>query len=248
MKRFVRRFWWVVLLVPLLAVAGFVFWALTPLGPMPEAIQALSSDAQVQVESGEWYVFRPVNQSPEVGVIIYPGGRVDPRSYAPMAHSLAENGYLAVITPMPLNLAVFASSRAADVIAAFPEIQLWAVGGHSLGGSMAAHFAYLTPGAVQGLYFWASYPASSDDLSGQTLQVVSIYGTLDSVASLDTIASSQDLLPATAQFVALQGGNHAQFGYYGEQPGDTPATISRDEQQAQTLVAMLDLLDRLAAK
>lgn len=245
--RFVKRFWWVILLVPLMAAAGFVLWASTPLGPMPEALQALNSDAQVQVTSGEWYAFIPIDHSPDMGVILYPGGRVDPRSYAPMARALAENGYLAVITPMPLNLAVFAPGRAADVIAAFPEIKHWAVGGHSLGGSMAANFVSRNPGVVQGLYFWASYPASSDDLSGQTLQVLSIYGTLDSVASLDTILGSQALLPSTTLFIAIQGGNHAQFGYYGDQPGDTPATISREEQQAQTLEAMLDLLGRLVA-
>ena len=58
------------------------------------------------------------------------------------------------------------SDRAQEVIAAYPEIQHWAVGGHSLGGAMAARFVYQHPGAIQGLALWAAYPASSDDLQG----------------------------------------------------------------------------------
>ena len=75
-------------------------------------------------------------------MIFYPGGRVDPRSYAPAARAIAAQGYLAVITPMPLNLAVFTPGRAAQVIAAYPEIHTWAIGGHSLGGAMAANFSH----------------------------------------------------------------------------------------------------------
>jgi hypothetical protein len=29
--------------------------------------------------------------------------------------------------------------------------------------------------------------------------------------------------------VSIEGGNHAQFGWYGPQEGDNPATISREE-------------------
>jgi len=40
---------------------------------------------------------------------------------------------------------------------------------------------------------------------------------------------------ATTQWVAIDGGDHAQFGWYGPQDGDQPATISREAQQAQVL-------------
>ena len=227
------------------ARGAFVLWAETPLGPMPEALAALESDAQVQVEQGEWLVFRPIGRSPETGVIIYPGGRIDPRSYAPQGRALAEQGYLAIIVPMPLNLAVFNSSAAADVIAAFPEITHWAAGGHSLGGAMAANFTLENPSALDGVFFWASYPASSDKLSGQTLRVVSIYATLDGLATSDEIDASRPLLPADTTWVSIEGGNHAQFGWYGDQPGDNPATISREEQQAQVLEAMRAFLESM---
>ena len=129
-----------VVAVVLLALAGFTIWAYTPLGPMPQALAAMQSDDQVQVEGGDWLTFRPTGSQPDTGLIIYPGGRVDYRSYAPLAHEIARQGYTAVIVPMPFNLAVFGAGRASDVIAAHPEIRHWAIGGHSLGGAMAANY------------------------------------------------------------------------------------------------------------
>jgi pimeloyl-ACP methyl ester carboxylesterase len=170
---------------------------------------------------------------------------VDPRSYAPAARTIAQEGYLVVIVPMPLNLAVFASDAAAEVIMAYPEVSHWAIGGHSLGGAMAARFAYSHPDDVQGLVLWAAYPDGSNDLSGRRLPVSSIYGTLDGLATPEKIAASHALLPMTAEWVAIEGGNHAQFGWYGPQSGDNPATISREGQQRQVVAATLELLASL---
>jgi len=97
-----------ILLVLVIATAGFLVWANTPLGPMPEALDALQSDSQVQVTEDGWIVFQPSGTQPDSGLILYPGGRVDPRAYAPIARAIAEQGYLVVIVPMPLNLAVLA--------------------------------------------------------------------------------------------------------------------------------------------
>ena len=243
--KIVKRWWWLLPLVLFLAVAAFVIWANTGPSPMPEALAALESDSQVQVQTEPWLVFRPAGQEPATGLILYPGGRLDPRAYGPTARAIAEAGYLVAIVPMPLNLAVFAPGRAAEVMDAFPQVERWALGGHSLGGSMAANFAHRNPDSARGLALWASYPASSDDLSGADLAVTSIYGTLDGLATESKIAASRPLLPPDTQWVAIDGGNHAQFGWYGPQGGDNPATISREEQQAQIVVATLDLLAQL---
>jgi hypothetical protein len=246
MKRALRKFWWFFLVIPFLLVGGFVIWGETPLGPMDEALVALQSDAKVTVETGDWFVFRPLDVQPAAGFIFYPGGRVDARSYAPMARAIAEQGYLVVITPMPLSLAVLSPGRASQVIAAFPEVHHWAIGGHSLGGVMAANFAHQNPTLIQGLALWASYPTSSDNLSAQSIKVVSIYATLDGLSTGDKIDASRPLLPANTQWVAIQGGDHAQFGWYGDQPGDNPATISRKEQQDQIVAANVALLEAIS--
>jgi hypothetical protein len=107
---------------------------------------------------------------------------------------------------------------------------------------MTARFAHQNPGAVAGLVLWASYPASGDDLSGNDLAVASVYGTRDGLATEDEIAASRPLLPPDTQWIAIEGGNHGQFGWYGPQSGDNEATISREEQQAQVVATTLELL------
>ena len=245
MLRLVRRRWWVLPLVLAVAVGGVAIWAATPPSPMPEAMAALKSDAQVQVETSPWLIFQPAGRQPDTGLILYPGGRVDQRAYAPTARAIAAGGYLVVTVPMPLNLAVLAPDRAAEVIAAYPAVQHWVVGGHSLGGAMASRFAASHPDAVQGLVLWAAYPDASDDLSRRDLRVVSVYGTRDGLATGAQIEASQRLLPATTLWVAIEGGNHAQFGWYGPQAGDSQASISRSSQQDQTVAATLRLLSDL---
>lgn len=236
------------LVILLLAVAGFTAWAYTPLGPMPEATAALQADAAVQIATAPWLTFAPRGSQPTTGFIFYPGGRVDARSYAPAARAIAERGYLVVIVPMPFNLAVTNAGAAAGVMAAHPEIQRWAIGGHSLGGAMAANFVYTHPNAVQGLALWAAYPAGNNGLADRRLVVVSIYGTRDGLASRFEVDASRALLPPNARYLAIEGGNHAQMGWYGAQGGDGQATISRAAQQAQVVDATVELLAALAGR
>jgi len=245
-KQFNKKWLWLLLLIPLLALSGFVIWAETGPALMPEAQAALQSNDLVQVTTSPWLTFQPADAQATTGLILYPGGRVDPGAYAPAALAIAEQGFLVVIVPMPLNLAVLSPDRAEAVIAAHPEIQKWAVGGHSLGGAMAANFARGYPEDVQGLALWAAYPASSDDLSKFSLKVVSIFGTQDGLATGDKIEASRTLLPANTHWVAIEGGNHAQFGWYGPQSGDNPASIGRDQQQQEVITATLDLLRSLS--
>jgi dienelactone hydrolase len=202
---------------------------------MPEALQALQPGTDVQVEQGKWLNFSPTGKQPVSGLIFYPGGRVDPRSYAPAARELAKEGYLVVIVKMPLNLAVLDPSAAEEVIAAYPEIHHWVIGGHSLGGAMAANFVYSHPGKVDGLALWAAYPAGSNNLANSSVKVLSISATLDGLSTPDKIERSKALLPSGAIFILIEGGNHAQFGWYGLQPGDNQATVTRQEQQASII-------------
>ncbi|HUV93743.1 MAG TPA: alpha/beta hydrolase, partial [Anaerolineae bacterium] len=85
---------WLLLLLPVLALGGFVLWAETTPSPMPEALAALESSSEIQVTMDRWLVFSPTNQEPGTGLILYPGGRVDPRSYAPTARAIATEGYV----------------------------------------------------------------------------------------------------------------------------------------------------------
>ncbi len=210
--------------------------------PQPEALTAMQSTPQVTVQSDRWLTFSPTQETPQAGFIFYPGGLVDPRAYAPPAQEIAAQGFLVVIVPMPLNLAVLGSNRAGEVIADFPQIENWVIGGHSLGGAMAAQYAAQNQAKLAGLVLWAAYPTEETDLSAGQLTVTSIYGTHDGLVSAADIEQSRLLLPSTAQFTPIEGGNHAQFGWYGPQEGDMPATISHTDQQTQAVQATVSLL------
>ncbi|MEJ2211061.1 MAG: alpha/beta hydrolase, partial [Anaerolineae bacterium] len=125
-----KKLWWLLPAVLVVAVVAFVLWAGAAAEPMPQALAALEPDAQVAVETDPWLVFRPLEREPVTGLVLYPGGRVDPRAYAPTAHAIAAEGYLVAIVPMPLNLAFFAPGRVEEVMDAFPGVEHWAVGGH----------------------------------------------------------------------------------------------------------------------
>ena len=228
----------------ILGLLGFVVWGETPLPASPTALDALQSTPNISVETiDSAIVFRPATPGVSAGFIFYPGGRVDYRAYAPLLAAIAEKGYLVVLVPMPLNLAVFGVEKAQAFIEAYPEIKHWAIGGHSLGGAMAAQFTENHPDLISGLVFWASYPAGS--MTGITIPVVSISASNDGLATTTKIDESHALLPENTQYVVIQGGNHAQFGSFGPQPGDGTATIPAQAQWAQTIQATADLLQRM---
>jgi pimeloyl-ACP methyl ester carboxylesterase len=232
------------LIVLAVLVIGFVIWALNPLQPTADALAALESDAKVTVTQGSDYVtFMPTGTTPTKGFVFYPGGHVDYRAYAAPLHRLAEQGYLAILLPVRLNLAFFDVNAADRAIPDFPQIQDWAVGGHSLGGVAASMYAAKHDN-LDGVVYWASYPAD-ESLKNADMAFTSIYGTLD-MGGVETFRSSASLLPADTQFVVIEGGNHSQFGNYGLQPGDNQATITWQEQQAQAVAATARLLDSLS--
>jgi hypothetical protein len=242
MKR--KRIIWTLLVLLVLVVAGFVLWAQDARRAQVQALDAMQGSSPVRVDEDTWITFTPRDTTPTVGLIFYPGGKVEPQAYAPLLLALAESNYLVVDVPMPLNLAVLGIGRAAEVIAAYPDIQTWVIGGHSLGGSMAANYAFNHPDQVDGLYLWGSYPAESNSLADYNLAVISIYGSEDGGA--EEIAASATRLPATTTWVRIEGGNHAQFGDYGEQGGDGKASISAEAQGNLILEAMLTYLESLA--
>ena len=232
-----------IVVASLIGGLGLLVWGLTPLGPAEEALAALESNQNVIVEDkGDFIVFSPNLITPITGFILYPGGHVDYRSYAPIAQEIASHGYMVTIVKMPLSLAIFGINKADHVITAYPGIRYWVIGGHSLGGSMAGAYAKDHTNRVEGVAFWASYPATGDDLSSANLKGLSTYGSNDLVLSMEQYNETVPLLPAGTIRQVIHGGNHAQFGNYGLQPGDGTATISAEDQQTQAADLTVRLL------
>ena len=235
MKRWAKILGWVVLAALVVAAIGFVIWGLTPLGPGEVALGALEgTDAVVVSETDAGWEFSPRSVDATRALVLYPGGRVDARSYAPLAAAIAARGYLVVVPPMPLSLAVLSPNAADQALESHPEIESWAVGGHSLGGAMAAGYASKNASQLDALVLLAAYASGGSDLSATDLGVLDTYGDLDGVLTMENHAAGKALLPDDAREYVIAGGNHAQFGDYGPQPGDNEATISAEQQWAQT--------------
>jgi dienelactone hydrolase len=241
-RKLIRRGLAVVALT--LVLVPTLFWAWTRLArhsATPEAA-ALITDSVITPEG--WYCFSPEHPN-GTGLIFYPGGLVDPAAYAPMMTALADQGITSIVVPMPLDLAVFGIERATEVIAAHPQIGKWIIGGHSLGGVMAAQFVKRHPHSMGGIVFLASYPSDGADLSDLSLSAIAVFASKDGLITNETIQRTRKLMPAGTTEISIDGGNHSQFGNYGTQRGDGQATITREEQQDQTLKAIVVLVKKL---
>ncbi len=233
----------------LLALLAFQFLyacaAITnPHEPGHNAKAALVSDEDVEIVDGDALYFVP-KKGAKAGFVFYTGAYVPPEAYAVLLHEIAAEGYLVVAPKFAFNLAVTGANHTEGVLEDFPQITKWAIGGHSLGGAMAAHFVKKNEGAVGALILWAAYPSKTDDLSGWAGQVTSISASLDGLSTPEKIAASKAILPPDTDYVVIEGGNHAQFGDYGEQKGDNPARISPDDQWGQIISATLIALENL---
>ena len=230
-------------LLLVVAVIGIAIYV-QPLPAKDSAKAALSSTASVIVkEDGGYIDFFPTKRPPRAGFIFYPGAKVDPVAYSESMRTIAEAGFAVFVVKFPLNFAIIQPNRADEVIAANPSITGWAIAGHSLGGASACLYVN-TSSKVKALIFWAAYCDKSFDLSSRTdVQVTSISGSLDGLATPEKLESTKAFAPSSTKYVVINGGNHAQFGNYGVQSGDNPATISLEDQQKQIVAATITALN-----
>lgn len=235
-KRKALRITAVVLVILLLAVAGY---AGDYYRADEAAVEAMAGNDTVTVTtSGNLTVF--ASKEPETGLIFYPGGKVEHTAYAPLLMELAREDILCVLVKMPLNLAVLNVNAAEDIPERFPEIENWYIGGHSLGGSMAASYTEKHGSEVEGLILLAAY--STADLTGTDLEVLSLYGSEDRVLNMEKYQQYLPNLPENTAQQVIPGGNHGQFGSYGPQEGDGTASISGEAQLAFTLDSLLEFM------
>lgn len=169
-------------------------------------------------------------------LIFYPGGLVEDIAYADLLKMISASGVDCALVHMPFNLAVFAQKKADRVLSEY-DYSSWYIGGHSLGGAMAADYAAERADSFSGLLLLAAYPTK--DLSDTSLKVLSIYGSNDGVVNRQRLESARSLMPSAYTEHIIKGGNHGHFGSYGEQSGDGDADISNHEQQEETCQAFV---------
>lgn len=193
-----------------------------------EAIEAFAPMGQSTFETLEdgTMVWQPENATK--GFIFYPGGKVEYTAYQPLMAACAERGILCVLVEMPFNLAVLDMNAADGIQEKYPEIEDWYIGGHSLGGSMAASYLAGHTDGYEGLILLGSY--STADLSETDLDVLSVYGSEDGVMNREKYDENKSNLPVDYTEIVIDGGCHAYFGMYGAQDGDGTPTVTNEEQ------------------
>lgn len=227
-----KKILWSVAGILLAVILGFSIYVSDAYQPTQQALEALDSDEEVSVtmQKDGSYVFSKREAS--VGLIFYPGGKVAYEAYAPLMHAYAKQGILCVLVKMPCNLAVLDQNAADGIAEQYPEIESWYIGGHSLGGSMAASYAAAHAEELDGVILLAAY--STKDLTDTGLKVLSIYGSEDKVLNMEKYKQYQSNLPSDVAEFVIDGGCHAYFGDYGAQKGDGEPAISPMEQIGQT--------------
>lgn len=232
------------LVVVLVASAGFIYYVSDYYHADSTAISALSSNNGYTVEdTSSSITFTPTKNVSTTGIIFYPGAKVQPEAYAVLASKLAQNGYTTVIVKMPFNLAIFGVDKANDIIKQHTEISSWVIGGHSLGGVFASDFALKHQDKIKGVIYLAAYPDSN--ATNASFKALSIRGSLDGLATADQISKNMNKFPSNTSFITIEGGNHYNFGDYGVQSGDNNSTITREEQQNQTVNYIISFIKNL---
>lgn len=211
-----------------LAAGGFIWYVSDYYRAEDVALEVLAAGDHLEVRD-DWTILSPTHPS-DTGIIFYPGAKVEGTAYLPLLDQLRQQGFTCILVEMPFHMAIFDADAAAEVMPQFPEIQHWYMAGHSMGGAMASQFASNHPETVDGLillgaYLYGDYPLAD---------TLTVYGSLNQ--------SVEDKIDYTDHVVEIEGGNHAQFGNYGPQKGDLPATITAEEQQAQTVAAITEFI------
>ncbi len=179
----------------------------------------------------------------DIGFIVYPGGKVDEISYTGIAKQLSDAGYTTIVSSFPFNIGFFDKDVATDIIEKHTDIEKWVIVGHSLGGATASIYADENDELVDGLVLLASY--STKDLKDNSLETITIVGSNDTVVNKKSMEEYKTNLKDTSEVVVIEGGNHAGFGDYGLQKGDGENTIGNEEQQTQTVNAILEFIETL---
>lgn len=172
----------------------------------------------------------------DTALIFYPGAKVEYTSYLPMLLKLANEGVDCYLVEMPFNLA-FLGSDSADSIMVNSSYNHYFIAGHSLGGVAASSYINST-NKTDGLIMLAAYPTAEIHKP-----VLSICGSQDKVLNLETYNKAKPLIKGNFTEFIIDGANHAQYAYYGDQSGDGKATISPESQQKQTVFEILNFIN-----
>ena len=238
MKKSRKGLGWGIAAAVLLLLVGACVWYVNDYYHAEDYVNAyLESSDTVTVTTEDNIVFLD-GAGTENALIFYPGAKVEYTAYVPLFYALAEQGIDCFVVKMPGNLAILGMNKAEDIMAEY-SYENWYLSGHSLGGAMAAGYVADHAEDFEGLVLLAAY--ATKDLP-EDLSVLSVYGSEDKVLNAENYEAGRAYLPADYTELCVAGGNHAWFAYYGEQAGDGTASITKEDQQKQTVDAIVTMI------
>lgn len=218
----------------LVTVVAFYIYTLDYYKAEEEVNNLIKYDESIIVDnSGMIVIYPEIEPESNIGLIFYPGGKVEFEAYIPIFKEISEYGITCILVEMPFNLAVFDVKAADKLYAKFPNIENWYLSGHSLGGAMASSYVEKNYDKLEGLILLGAYPINNANIS-----TLAIYGSEDEGLDLSKLGSTENKYE-------IYGGNHAYFGNYGEQDGDGVATISREEQQKISVGLIVEFIKNI---
>lgn len=211
-----------------------------------------------------------ISGTAKLGVIIYGGGLVDPRSYSILAKELSEIYGLAVTIPIfPYDVAYLGcngTDRIPLAAAAFPEVEKWVLAGHSMGGigaqvdlwnirnETSEQNLFVVGGLVLlGSYIRPDIGCGHINFSQTNIPMASAIGELDSIVNQTRFNAGQAYLPVNDTFhMEIMGGNHGYFGFYNDSlrtsilnQNDGEPVIPRNVQKDLTIGAIIHVASRM---
>ncbi|PFS66739.1 alpha/beta hydrolase [Bacillus cereus] len=226
MKKWMKIVLYSLLGILLMGSIAFLTWSQFTYKPTKEALSLVDDK-----KDEDNIIFG--QKDAKVGVIFYQGAKVEAEAYSYLGEALAKDGHFVVMPKLPLNLAILGINAVDSVMEQYPEVQNWYVAGHSMGGAMISKYAFQHEDKVGGIIFLGSYPV--DDFSTKSMPMLSIYGEVDALATVEKIENNKKLMSKNSTMHMIKGGNHAHFGMYGEQKGDNASLITPKAQQDETV-------------
>ncbi|MEK4743207.1 MULTISPECIES: alpha/beta hydrolase [unclassified Bacillus (in: firmicutes)] len=226
MKKWIKIVLYSLLGILIMGSITFLTWSQFTYKPTKEALSLVDDK-----KDEENIVFG--QKDAKIGIVFYQGAKVEVESYSYLGEALAKDGHFVVMPKLPLNLAILGTNVVDSIIEKYPEVQKWYVAGHSMGGAMISKYAFHHEERVDGIILLGSYPA--DDFSTKLIPMLSIYGEVDGLATVEKIKNSKKLMSKNTTMHMIKGGNHANFGMYGEQKGDNSSLITSKAQRDETV-------------
>lgn len=225
MKSFFKKFLIILFSLIVISIISFFIYCANYYKADKTIIEVLNNK---NIEIKDNYIILSSENSSDTGIIFYPGAKIEYTSYLPILNQLKENGYTCILVKMPFNFAFFNPNVADKIIEENTNIKNWYISGHSLGGAMASYYSSKNLYKINGTILLGAYIYGDIPLEKSLV----IYGSNDLILNKDKLKNNKNE-------IIIDGGNHSQFGNYGEQKGDGNATISSETQQTLTI----DLID-----